>query len=88
MARSSRSSPSPARQNLTELVNRAAYGKERVLLTRRGKAIAAIVPLEDLAGIEEIETQADQKALAEARREVAKHGAVSWEALKRGLRAG
>ncbi len=88
MATSSRSSAATARQNLAELVNRTAYGKERVVLTRRGKAIAALVPLEDLALIEELESQADHKALAKARREVAKQGAVSWEELKRELGAG
>lgn len=29
-------------------LNRAAYGKERVVVTRRGKALAAIVPIEDM----------------------------------------
>ena len=33
-----------ARSQFGELMNRAAYGKERILLTRRGKVLAAIVP--------------------------------------------
>ncbi|MCW2899881.1 MAG: hypothetical protein JWO67_2146 [Streptosporangiaceae bacterium] len=37
-----------ARAELAELVNRVAYGRERVVLTRRGKAVAAIVSAEDL----------------------------------------
>ena len=37
-----------ARNNFSDLVNRAAYGKEQVVLTRRGRAVAAIVPIEDL----------------------------------------
>lgn len=37
-----------ARAELADLVNRAAYGGERVVLTRRGKAIAAIVSAEEL----------------------------------------
>jgi prevent-host-death family protein len=37
-----------ARNNFSDIVNRAAYGKERVILTRRGKPIAAIIPAEDL----------------------------------------
>ncbi len=37
-----------ARNNFSDVVNRAAYGKERIILTRRGKPIAAIVPAEDL----------------------------------------
>jgi prevent-host-death family protein len=37
-----------AREMFSELVNRVAYGKERVVLTRRGKRLVAIVPAEDL----------------------------------------
>jgi antitoxin (DNA-binding transcriptional repressor) of toxin-antitoxin stability system len=29
------------------VINQAAFGKEKIILTRRGKAIAAIVPIED-----------------------------------------
>jgi len=48
-----------ARDNLSELINRAAYGKERVVLTRRGKALAALVPVEDMKLLEALEDQAD-----------------------------
>ena len=34
-----------ARKDLADILNRAAYGKERVVLTRRGKDVAAIVPM-------------------------------------------
>jgi len=37
-----------ARKQLAELLNRAAYGKERFVVTRHGKEMGAIVPLEDL----------------------------------------
>lgn len=37
-----------ARENFSDLINKAAYGNERVILTRRGKALAAVIPLEDL----------------------------------------
>lgn len=37
-----------ARNQFADLINRVAYGKERVILTRRGKALVAMVPLEDL----------------------------------------
>lgn len=42
-----------ARENFSELINQAAYGKERVLLTRRGKELVAIVPLSDLKTLRE-----------------------------------
>ena len=44
-----------ARGNFSDLVNRSAYGKERVVLTRRGKGVAAVVPIEDLRLLEAIE---------------------------------
>lgn len=40
---------SDAREQLAELVNRAAYGHERIVLTRHGKDLAVLVSIEDLA---------------------------------------
>lgn len=37
-----------ARENFSDLINKAAYGNERVILTRRGKALAVVIPLNDL----------------------------------------
>jgi prevent-host-death family protein len=42
-----------ARDQLAELINRVAYGHERVILTRHSKPVACIVPPEDLAWLEE-----------------------------------
>ncbi len=41
-----------AKQRLSELVNRAAYARERFLIRRRGKPVGAIVSAEDLARLE------------------------------------
>ncbi len=71
-----------ARDEFTDLVNRAAYGKERVEITRRGKPLAAVVPLEDVELLERLEDRVDldeaRAALAEARDD----GTVSWEEIK------
>ena len=48
-----------ARKDLADILNRAAYGKERVVLTRRGKDVAAIIPMDDLNILEAIEDRAD-----------------------------
>ena len=48
-----------ARKDLAEVLNRAAYGKERVVLTRRGKDVAAIVPMDDLNLLEAMEDHMD-----------------------------
>ena len=36
-----------AGSDFTDLLNRVVEGKERVILTRQGKAVAALVPVED-----------------------------------------
>ena len=56
-----------ARILLSELANQAAYGKRRILLTRRGRKIAAIVPIEDVETLEELEDRADTAAIEESR---------------------
>jgi prevent-host-death family protein len=39
---------SKAREEFPEIVNRAAYAKERTIVSRRGKDLAAVIPIEDL----------------------------------------
>jgi len=53
-----------ARDRFSELLNRAAFGKERLVLTRRGKNIVALVPIEDLATLEALEDAADAAEIA------------------------
>ena len=66
---------SKAREELPEIVNRAAYGKERIIVSRRGRDLAAIVPIDDLhilerlsrEEIDRIDIEAARAALKEAR---------------------
>jgi prevent-host-death family protein len=37
-----------AKKRFSELLGRVAYGQARVIITRRGKPIAALVPLSDM----------------------------------------
>lgn len=39
-------STAEARERFAELINRAAYGGERIVLTRHGKAMAVLMPIE------------------------------------------
>lgn len=75
-----------ARAQLSEVINRAAFAKERLYLTRRGKRIAAVVPIEDIDVLEALEDQLDlaeaRKALAEAKEK----GATPWEQIKKKLK--
>ena len=51
------------------MVNRSAYGKERIILTRRGKGVAAVVPMEDLELLEDLEDQIDIREARKALKE-------------------
>jgi len=41
-----------ARENFSEMINQAAYGNERVVLTRRGKPLVAVLSLQELQHLE------------------------------------
>ncbi len=71
-----------ARNQFSDLINRVAYGKERVVLSRRGRALAGIVPLEDMRLLEQIEDRLDLDDARAALKEAAEKGAVPWASLK------
>lgn len=48
-----------ARKNLADIVNKVAYGKESVVLTRRGQDVAALVSIEELELLQQIEDHID-----------------------------
>ena len=50
-----------ARENFSEMINQAAYGNQRVVLTRRGKPLVAVISLQELEGVE-VDTQPDDSA--------------------------
>ena len=71
-----------ARARFAESVNRVTYRGERILIQKHGRPVAALVPIEDLALIRELEDRIDladaRKALAEAKGKL-----VPWETVKR-----
>lgn len=69
-----RTSLSEARQNLPELANRASYKGERIVLERRGKPVAVLISVEDLALLEHLEDQADYDEAVRVEREARKRG--------------
>jgi len=75
------------RQDFAETVNRVAYGGERIVLHRRGRNLAALIPLEDLALLEELEDRQDaeeaRKALADAKAKGEKP--IPWAQAKKKL---
>lgn len=54
-----------ARKNFSDILNESGFGGHRIVVTRKGKAVAALVPIEDLETIQEIE---DKKDVMEANR--------------------
>jgi prevent-host-death family protein len=65
-----------------DTINRAAFDKERIILTRRGNPIAAIVPLEDVHVLDELENAADAEDVRHAREEAARGEVVPWGDVK------
>ncbi len=49
------------KQNLGEIVNRAAYGKERIILLSRGKPRAALISVNDLERLLSFEQSESQE---------------------------
>jgi prevent-host-death family protein len=70
------------REQLSELVNRVHYGRERVVVTRRGKRLIALVSVDDLELIEAIEDRIDVQAAEKALKE---KGSIPWEKVKKQL---
>lgn len=78
-----------ARNQFSSLINRVAFGKEHMVLTRRGQKVAAMIPLEDLRLferlLERLEDQADLEDAREALAEAEREGTVSLAELKEEL---
>jgi prevent-host-death family protein len=72
---------STARTEFADILNRAAYAGERVILHRHKKPVAAVVPIEDLEILEQIEDRAD---LEEVRNRL-KEPTISWSKIKKEL---
>lgn len=60
---------SDARNGLSDLVNRARFGGERVQLSSRGKPVAVLLSVEDFEALEALEDAADVRAYDEAKAE-------------------
>ena len=72
-----------AREKFSELINRVSHNKERIVLTRRGKDVAAIVPLEDLLALQDSQNKLDLQEAVDALKEARNIGTVPLEILKK-----
>lgn len=60
---------SQMKNTLSEVLNRVAYGQERIIIASRGKPKAVVISVADLERLEDLEdAQAAREGLAEYRR--------------------
>lgn len=71
-----------AKEQFTDLINRVVHSKERVIITRRGQEIAAIIPLEDLMLLQEAQDKHDLREAIDALKEIRSMGTVTLDQLK------
>ncbi len=76
---------SDVRDNLADFLNRTAYGKERLIIERRGKAVAALVSMDDLELLSALEAGIDLEDARTALAEAEEGGSVEWNTLKKEL---
>ncbi len=68
--------------NLDALIDRVAETGERIILTRDGKEVAALVHVDDARYMQALEDRIDSEAADAALAEVAEHGTIPWEVLR------
>jgi len=78
-----------ARNSFSDLISHTAYSKDRVVVTRNGKRMAAIVSIEDLELLErlanKIEDEMDMEDIRAALREYEEGKTIPWETVKKDL---
>lgn len=70
------------RSVLSETVNRVQYGRERTVLERQGEGVAALVSVEDLELLQELEDRFDDLEADHAERDSAEEPRIPWESIK------
>jgi len=80
---------SKAREEFPDILNRAAYAKERTIVSRRGKDLAAVIPIEDLRLLERLaREEIDRIDIEDARaalKEAEEKGTIPLEEVKKRL---
>jgi prevent-host-death family protein len=72
-----------AKNHFSDLLRRAEYGGERVIVERHGKPVAVIVSTEDLKRLEALEDASDVRDAELALKEAAAHGTIPLDAVLR-----
>lgn len=77
-----------ARSQFAEVINQTSYGKERIILTRQGKDLAALISVEDLALFERLlEEEQDRLDIQEAKSRLSnpEETPIPYEQARKGL---
>ena len=71
-----------ARDNFAELLNRVSFRQERILVTRHGKGLVAVISVDDLEQLEALEEMVDAELLRRAREDNENEGTIPWEVVR------
>jgi len=71
-----------AKEEFSELINRVSHGKEQIIFTRRGKEIAALIPLEDYQKLQTSQRKSDLEEAVSALQEARSQGTTTLAALR------
>jgi PHD/YefM family antitoxin component YafN of YafNO toxin-antitoxin module len=74
---------SQLREDMSTAINKVAFGGERIVLQRNNKDVAALVPMEDLTLLRELEDRADLEEIKKALKESGSN--IPWEDIKKEL---
>ena len=75
-----------ARQHFSKTVNRVAFGKERIVLERRGEDVVAVIPVDELKLFERLlEEYEDRLDVEEARKALQEPGEIPYEEARKKL---
>jgi prevent-host-death family protein len=73
------------KEHSSDVLSRVQYGGERVAVTRNGKEVAAVVPMEDARLLEELSDVLDAHDALEAIEEAERVGTISLAELRKRL---
>ena len=74
---------SQLREDMATAINKVAFGGERIVLQRNNKDVAALVPVEDLNLLRELEDRADLTKIKKALKEPGSN--IPWKDIKKEL---
>lgn len=80
-------SAAEAREHLSEIIDQVAFGNERIVLTRHGKALVAMVPIDDLKALDRFQDYLDGQLADETWEEYQREGGVPIEVVEQEMQA-